>query len=98
MNSVPFRRLALAALLILAFSLPFEWIILHLGPLQLTNVELLLGATLVLVAGTVWQEQRWREEGWPHLPGGWLWLWLAIGVMALLSAVLAPEHRGNALQ
>lgn len=98
MNSLPFRRLALAALLILAFSLPFEWIIVHLGPLQLTSVELLLALTLLLIAGMVWQERSWQQEGWPHLPAGWLWLWLAIAVAVFVSAALAPEHRGNALQ
>src|SRR5690606_29737360 len=98
MNSLPFRRLALAALLILAFSLPFEWIIVHLGPLQLTSVELLLALTLLLMAGMVWQERSWQQEGWPHLSAGWLWLWLAIAVAVFVSAALAPEHRGNALQ
>lgn len=88
------RDAGFIALLLLAVTLPFElerpW--LPLGPLALTNVELLLTAVLglALIAGPV--------AGGPRLPR----LWLVFGgwfmVALLLSAALSPESRGNALK
>ncbi|MEW5987581.1 MAG: hypothetical protein AB1791_13190, partial [Chloroflexota bacterium] len=99
------------SLIALAFSLPFEvetaW--LRLGPIQLTNVELLLGGLLGL-AVVQWIGHRWanrkralRGASWKHALQSWLtgrpnWL-LGWFVAALfLSAMLAPEWPGNALK
>jgi len=82
-------------LLLLALSLPFELDepLVHLGPLAFTNVEIVLGAIL-LVAGWVW----WRERPFPPMPHrGWLVLLLAGGLF-VVTAVLAPEQNANALK
>lgn len=88
------RAAGFVALLLLAAVLPFEmerpW--LPLGPLALTNVELLLAAVLglALIAGPA-------AEG-PRLPRLWLVLGLWFLAALLLSAALSPESRGNALK
>ena len=88
------RRAGFVALLLLAVALPFElerpW--LPLGPLALTNVELLLAAVLGLaaVAGPV--------AGEPRLPRLWLALGLWFLAALLLSSALSPESRGNAFK
>jgi len=88
------RRAGFVALLLLAVALPFElerpW--LPLGPLALTNVELLLAAVLGLaaVAGPV--------AGGPRLPRLWLALGLWFLAALLLSSALSPESRGNAFK
>ena len=88
------RAAGFAALLLLAALLPFELErpLLPLGPLVLTNVEVLLGAVLVvaLVAGPV--------AGGPRLPGWWLALGIWFLAAALLAAALTPESRANALK
>jgi hypothetical protein len=74
--------------------LPFELErpLLPLGPLVLTNVEVLLAAVLALalVAGPV--------TGGPRLPRLWLALALWFIGAALLAAALTPESRTNALK
>lgn len=88
------RAAGFVALLLLAVALPFElerpW--LPLGPLALTNVELLLAAVLglALIAGPA--------AGGPRLPRLWLVLGLWFLAALLLSAALSPESRGNALK
>ena len=96
------HRLSLLALALLALLLPFEletpW--LTLGPVVLTNVELLLWAVLGLTALTAWQSARQGAAGagWPKLPRAWLLL-LGLSVLGLLvSSALAPAYRGNALK
>jgi len=88
------RAAGFAALLLLAAVLPFELErpLLPLGPLVLTNVELLLAAVLALalVAGPA--------AGGPRLPRLWLLLGLWFIGAALLAAVLTPESRTNALK
>lgn len=81
-------------LLLLALSLPFELDapLLRLGPLAVTNVELVLAAIL-LVAGVVW----WQERPFSPVPHR-RWLVLLAGGMFGVTAVLAPEHSGNALK
>jgi hypothetical protein len=88
------RAAGFAAVLLLAVMLPFELErpLLPVGPLVLTNVEVLLAAVLALalLAGPV--------AGGPRLPR----LWLALGLWfigaALLAAALTPESRANALK
>ena len=88
------RAAGFAALLSLAAMLPFELErpLLPLGPLVLTNVEVLLAAVLALalVAGPV--------TGGPRLPRLWLALALWFLGAALLAAALTPESRTNALK
>lgn len=81
--------------LLLALSLPFELDepLVRVGPLAFTNVEILLGAIL-LVAGLVWWQKR---PCWPMPHRGWLVL-LVSGGMFVGTAVLAPEHSANALK
>lgn len=82
-------------LLLLAVTLPFELDepLLHLGPLAFTNVELVLTAVLLL-AGLV----GWQERPFTPVPNRrWLVLLLAGGMFGV-TAVLAPEHNGNALK
>jgi hypothetical protein len=88
------RDAGFVALLLLAAALPFElerpW--LPLGPLALTNVELLLVAVLglALLAGPA-------ADG-PRLPRLWLVLGVWFLAALLLSAALSPESRGNSLK
>ena len=90
------RRLTHLVLILLALQLPFEleraW--LTLGPLVLTNVELLLWLALPLALLT------WWHAGRPDLPVPRSWL--AAGLIFLgaltLSALLAPDFRLNALK
>lgn len=84
------------ALLLLAASLPFEWPGVTLGPLRLTNLELLLALVLGLSLASIWQERGWR--GRASCPAGWLWLWAALAGLMILSALLAPALNGNALK
>jgi hypothetical protein len=82
-------------LLLLAVSLPFELDkpLLRLGPLAFTNLELVL-ATILLAAAFVWWQKRPFHPLPPHR---WMVL-LAAGVLFVVTAVLAPEHNGNALK
>lgn len=83
------------ALCLLAVMLPFEFDqpLLAIGPLAVTNVELVLGIVLGGAAVLWWLER-------PPLGGQGHWWWVLIvfvGVL-LLSAVLAPSHTANALK
>lgn len=95
MMSQILSRLPLISLTLLAFSLPFEldepwW---YIGPLTVTNVELLLTATLVTTAvNLLYTRTRPR---WPDRY--WLWL-LPFGLGLLLAALFAPEYQGNAFK
>jgi O-antigen ligase len=88
------RQAGFIALLLLAATLPFEmeapW--LRLGPLVLTNVEIVLAGALALAA------LAGPAPDSPRLPR--LWLALALWFIAglFISAWLAPEFRGNALK
>lgn len=94
------RQLSVAALILLALSLPFEldtsW--LTIGPFQVTNLELLLGAFLLFALLAVVSERRWRQQEWRLVPSSWLWLWSVLIAGLVLAALLAPEFRGNALK
>ncbi len=88
------RQAGFIALLILALTLPFEletpW--LRLGPLVLTNVELVAAAVLALalLAGPA--------ASGPELPRMWLFLavWFIVGMA--LAAWLAPGNQLNAFK
>ncbi len=90
------RRLNLLLLILLAILLPFEletpW--LTLGPVALTNVELLLGAVLAVTL------LSWWRTGRPLPPAPPLWGVLGLLFVAglLLSSLLAPSLRTNALK
>lgn len=86
--------LALAPLVLLALSLPFEldvplW---QVGPLAITNVEVLLFLTLAAAAVSFFHA---RQFG--HLNRYHWWLPVFTGVM-LLSTAAAPQLQGNALK
>ncbi len=95
----PLGRIALYSLLLLALSLPFEleraWI--SAGPLVLTNVELLQGAVLAL-AGLTWLREPAAQQALRRTPRSWLILLFLFLAALLLSAVLAPAFRANALK
>lgn len=94
------RQLSVAALILLALSLPFELDTpsLTIGPYQGTNLELLLGAFLLFALLAVVGERRWRQQEWWLVPSSWLWLWGVLVAGLVLAALLAPEFRGNALK
>lgn len=89
-------RLTLLTLILLALLLPFElertW--LDLGPVVLTNVELVLWLALGLAFVCWWLADRPRLK----LPRSWLVAGLLFVGAMFLSALLAPEFRGNALK
>ncbi len=106
-------RLGYGLLLALALTLPFELDtpLLHVGPLAISNTEMVLGSVLVMAAAH-WLVGRseWFARKTPAqatVPAGVrlkavppLWL-LLLGLYLgglLLSALLAPEFRGNALR
>ncbi len=89
------HRLPVICLTLLAFSLPFEldkplW---QVGPISITNVELLFGVTLLVTAVTLlFTRTRLR---WPDR----YWLWLApFGLALFLAALMAPAHQANAFK
>ncbi len=92
------RRAGLLAALLLALSLPWELDrpLFRPGPLAVTNLELLLAlvlASALTLAGLA------VLEGHPRRGPGRSWLWLAaFAGMLLLTALLAPAHRANALK
>lgn len=90
------RRLTLLTLILLALLLPFEleraW--LDLGPLVLTNVELVLWLALGSAFVCWWHADRPRLR----LPRSWLVAGLLFVGATFLSALLAPEFRANALK
>ncbi|WP_420631048.1 O-antigen ligase family protein [Candidatus Leptofilum sp.] len=99
------RQISQWLLLLLALTLPFELDqpLVNIGPLAITNVELLLGLIL-LVAGLMliwWQQRPLRltqcrpSNPLPHRR--WIVL-LVAGGMFVATAVLAPEHNANALK
>ncbi|MBX3055080.1 MAG: O-antigen ligase family protein [Anaerolineae bacterium] len=87
--------LPLISLMLLAFSLPFELdkVLWRVGPLTVTNVELLLALTLLATAVTLLY-----TRARPRLPDRyWLWL-LPFGAALLLAALFAPAHQANAFK
>ncbi len=88
------RQAGLLAVLLLALSLPWELDrpLFRLGPLSVTNLELLLALALILAGLSALPARRL-----PRLDRAWLWL-AAFGGTLLLAALLAPAHRTNALK
>ncbi len=88
---------ALVLLAILAFTLPFELDapLFHLGPVVVTNVEVMLGLVLLTA---VWFRLR-SSAGYCSPITGRFWLWAAAfsGIL-LLAAFLAPANQSNALK
>jgi len=85
----------LIALILLAFSLPFELDqpLMRLGPVALTNVELVLALTMALTALSLMRQPR--AITWPDR----YWLWLCLFCVGLISAAaLAPAHQLNAFK
>lgn len=90
--------LSRASLALLAFSLPFEVVIISAGPIEISNLELVLAGVLVVAAHLVVGERRWRRPEWHHVPRSWLLLWIVVVATLILSALLAPEFRANAVK
>ncbi|MCB9009105.1 MAG: hypothetical protein H6656_17395 [Ardenticatenaceae bacterium] len=92
------RQIGYALLLLLALTLPFELDrpLLAVGPLAVTNLELLLGLIL-LAALVMWFGGRGRPPCLP-LPHRGVVLLLAAGGLFVVTAVLTPEQNGNALK
>ena len=92
---------ARAALAVLAFALPFELVapLGHVGPLQLTSVELVLYIALALSAAAIaidvlpdWRRLPWRRIATRHAGV------IAFGLVLLLSALRAPLARADAMK
>jgi hypothetical protein len=93
------RRLSLFTLFLLALLLPFEmerpWF--QLGPIVVTNIELLLVLTLAM-SSLLWWKGAVSPETRSFLGNTWQWLWLLFLAALILSSLLAPEFRGNAFK
>jgi len=89
---------ALALLALLAVSLPFELDnpLFSLGPIVVTNVEVVLGLVL-LTAVWGWLRSPNTEYRSPITNHLWLWAALFSGIL-LLAAFLAPANQSNALK
>ena len=90
------QYLSLFSLALLAFNLPFEletpW--LSVDPIVLTNVEVALGLALALTL-LQWRQQ---QRAAPGIPKAWLVLGALFVIVLLLTSLLAPEFRTNALK
>jgi len=94
------RRVGLIGLISLALILPFELNSTNpaAGALQLTNVELALFFCLAMAAVYTVAGRRRQKPGGSTIPRPWLWLWLLAGLALILSGLLAPELKVNALK
>jgi hypothetical protein len=97
------EKVASGLLLLLAFVLPFETPLFHVGPLQITSVELVLYATLAAWGLAVaWNVACGRSSvgdataalrADPMVQATVLW-----AVVLFVSALAAPSYRGAALK
>ena len=94
------NHLGLIGLVVLAFSLPFELDapLITLARFRLTNVEALLLLCQTMALLVIYRERRWRRPGWTIVPKPWLWLWALFALALIVSALLAPDWRLNALK
>ena len=95
MTHIRTRHIGYVFLLLLALALPFELDrpLLSVGPLAVTNLELLQGLILLAAIIVIWPERP------SHLlPHRGVVLLLVAGGMFVGTAVLAPEQNGNALK
>jgi len=90
----------LAALAVLAVSLPFEVKTPHvpLGPFRMTNLELLSGLCVLLALVDGFRRGAEARRDRPTLPASWVWLLAAFLAMLLLSATLAPRSGPTAVK
>lgn len=105
-NALPhlsvFTPISLLLLSAVAIGLPFELIapLWTIGPLSITNVELVLFLTLVSTAVSLFGRIE-DPKGLQAIFGGlnryWLWLLPFVGGL-LLSVLLAPQLQANALK
>jgi hypothetical protein len=98
MTKLSLNKVALATLILLASSLPFEWLGVPLGPLRITNLEIVAAAVIFFGGLLVWQRKAWRRPGWTGFPRSWLVLGILFVLALFLSALLAPEQQANALK
>ncbi len=92
---LPLKRLAELFLVLLALVLPFEAPLMHVGPLQLTTVELVLYATLGTWVLTLLDRRQGRTAtpSDPLLLPAVLWI-----VVNCIAAALAPVDRIAAIK
>ena len=88
--------LGLSLLMLLAFLLPFEWEtpLLTVGPIILTNVEMVL---LLFLGVTGWHWRAWWQD-LQQVPRFWLWLFFLFTISLFVTSGLAPEHQLNAFK
>jgi hypothetical protein len=95
-----FSPISLFSLMVVAISLPFELIapLWTIGPLAISNVELVLFLTLVFTAVSLFGRPDSKSlQNLLRLNRYWLWL-LPFVAGLLLSALLAPQLQANALK
>jgi hypothetical protein len=94
-------RVGYAALIALALTLPFELQepLLEVGPLAISNTEILLGVTL-FGALFYWLSSRHSSQGFrsPAVLRNWFLLLALYVVVLFLSALLAPAFQTNAVR
>ncbi len=90
-----YQSWAIILLALLAFSLPFELDtpLFHLGPIAVTNVELLLGLVLLTA---VYRAIRYKIH--PTIPRSLLLWVVAFLLILLLSIIFAPNNQTNAFK
>jgi hypothetical protein len=64
----------------------------------MTNLELLLFLTILIAILIIVQERRWQQPGWTKIPARWLVLLGLFAAILVVSALLAPEFKLNALK
>ena len=86
---------ALLGLVALAVVMPFEQLrpVLRLPWQQVTTVELTL-----LVSAAIWVASLVTSRTWPQWRTPLTTPWLTVLVVLLLAAILAPDHRADALK
>ena len=84
----------LVALLFLTLPFELDQPLLQLGPVGITNIEILLGLILALAAYRLWQ----ADAPFPTLPRYWKWAGMIFILALVLSAVFAPSYKVNALK
>lgn len=98
----PVRSIGFYSLILLALTLPFEMErpLLLIGPLILTNVEILQNLAIVAAFGSWILERQSSAQKQPQtaIPRSWLWLGILFSIGLIVTSLLAPELKGNALK
>lgn len=97
---ISLQSLGIISACLLAFSLPFEISqpLFVYGAFRMTNLELLLFLTILFAILLVIQERRWQQPGWIKMPPLWLALLGIFALVLVVSALLAPDFKLNAIK